>query len=29
MTYLESPQFIIAIEKNYEDDIYNNDDIIF
>ena len=29
MTYLESPQFIIMIEENCEDDIYNNDDIMF
>ena len=28
ITYLKSSQFITAIEENYENDIYNNDDII-
>ena len=28
ITYLKSSQFIIVIEKNYKNDIYNNDDII-
>ena len=29
MTYLKSLQFIIAIEKNPKNDIYDNDDVIF
>ena len=28
MTYLESSQFIIAVKENYENDIYDNDDIM-
>ena len=29
ISYLESSQIIITIEKNYENNIYNNDDNMF